>query len=262
MSGIRAGRRLATRVGGDLRQIERVEAPVLDFSPGWDAVYRAKTDSKKRNLHKRRRRQLAEQGRQLTVTRARTLAELEPALEAAFALHELRWAGRPDGSGFATPVGRRFNRSVLRVLATADVPRIVTLDLDGQAIAFHYYFALARRMYVYRLAFDPALARFSPGLVNTIDAIEAASDEGLERVEFLGGGERYKLELADGIDPLYQGLGLARTMRGRLFLEARLGAIHARRRLKRAPLLRRAYFEGLAPLRRFVRRLRRETAST
>ena len=44
--------------------------------------------------------------------------------------------------------------------------------------------------------------------MNTLDAIEAAAAEGATRVEFLGGAERYKLELADRLEPLYQGLGL------------------------------------------------------
>ena len=35
---------------------------MLDLSAGWDAVYRDKTNAKKRNLHRRRRRQLGEQG--------------------------------------------------------------------------------------------------------------------------------------------------------------------------------------------------------
>src|SRR5438105_6501078 len=207
--GLPKGSRLAAALGsGRLRLIERVEAPVLELGRGWDATYRAKTDSKKRNLHKRRRRQLSELGA-LEVTRARTLEELEPALEDAFRLHELRWSGRPDGSGFATETGKRFHRAGLRELAKLDAPRIVTLKLDGRPIAFHYFFAFCGRMYVHRLAFDPELSRLSPGLVNTLDALEAAGDEGLELVEFLGGAERYKLELSDRLEPLYQGLGLA-----------------------------------------------------
>ena len=261
--GLPGGSRLAAVAApGSLRLIERIDAPLLDMSDGWDAVYRAKTDSKKRNLHRRRRRQLGEQGRELAVECARSLDELEPALEAAFELHALRWAGRPDGSGFATPGGRRFNRAVLRALADRGVPRIVTLKLDGRPIAFHYYFALGKAMVVYRLAFDPALGRFSPGLVNTLDAIEAASAEGLERVEFLGGAERYKLELADRLAPLYEGLGFAATPQGRLAVAGRLGSIRARKRLKRSPMLRRAYFEGLAPARRALERARRAATAS
>jgi CelD/BcsL family acetyltransferase involved in cellulose biosynthesis len=254
--GLPQGSLLGRAAGDRLRLIERVEAPVLDLAGGWEAVYAAKTGSKKRNLHRRRRRQLAELGETLEVVRARTPEELRPALEDAFRLHDLRWEGRPDGSGFTTAKGIAFNRAALERLAEQDVPRIVTLKLDGRAIAFHYYFAVANRMYVYRLAFDPELSRFSPGLVNTLDALEWAGDEGLERVEYLGGDERYKLELSDRLEPLYQGLGLAGTPQGRAVVRLRLGSIRARRRLKRSPALHKLYFEGLAPVRRLADRLR------
>lgn len=254
--GIPGDSRLAASVPDDgLRLIERVEAPVLDLSAGWDAVYNEKTGSKKRNLHRRRRRQLSELG-ELTTTLARTPDELVPALEAAFALHERRWEGRPDGSHFATRVGKEFHRAAIRALAEQGIPRILTLELDGKPIAFHYYFLLAGRMYVHRLAFEPSLARFSPGLVNTLDALEAAAGEGARRVEYLGGGERYKLELADRLEPLHQGLGLARTPQGHAAVAARLGVIRARRRLKQSPALRRFYVDGLAPVRRAAARAR------
>ena len=148
LHGLPANSRIAAALGSHLDVIQRVEAQVLDLANGWDAVYRAKTSSKKRSLHRRRRRQLAELGR-LEVSVARRLEELGPALEEAFALHELRWEGRPDGSGFASATGKRFQRAILPGLAAGDVARIVTLRLDGRAIAFHYYFALAGRMYVH-----------------------------------------------------------------------------------------------------------------
>lgn len=258
--GLPAGSRIADALGRRLALIERIEAPVLDLAAGWDAVYRSKTTSKKRNSHRRRRRQLGELG-QLTVTVARELDELEPALEEAFRLHALRWEGRPDGSGFATPVGMRFHRAALRRLAAVDVPRIVTLRLDGRAIAFHYWFALAGCMYVHRLAFDPDLARWSPGLVNTLDAIEAAAVEGMTRVEFLGGGERYKVELADGFAPLYHGFGVASGIRGRAYAAAHVAGIRSRLRLKRSPRLHRLYLDGSAPARHLAGRLRGQRSS-
>jgi CelD/BcsL family acetyltransferase involved in cellulose biosynthesis len=251
---------LARAVGArSLHLIERVEAPVLDLSAGWDAVYATKANGKKRNLHRRRRRQLSELG-ELTTELATTADQLAAALEDAFRLHELRWAGRPDGSHFATPVGKQFHRAALRALADRGIPRIITLKLDGRAIAFHYYFLLAGRMYVHRLAFDPDYARFSPGLVNTLDALEAAAREGAELVEYLGGDERYKLELSDRLEPLHQGLGLARTPQGHVLAGARLGVIHSRRRLKRSHTLRRIYVDGLAPARRALARVRPASA--
>jgi CelD/BcsL family acetyltransferase involved in cellulose biosynthesis len=249
--GLPVRSRVAAAFGSAIEVIERVEAPVLDLTRGWDAVYQAKMSSKKRSFHRRRRRQLASLGR-LEVAVARTRPDLASALDEAIRLHALRWEGRPDGSGFVTTVGKRFHRAAIDLLAELDVPRIVLLKLDGRAIAFHYYLVLEGRMYVHRLGFDPALARFSPGLVNTLDAIEAAAAEGVTRVEFLGGAERYKVELADGFEPLCHGLGLASGLRARAVVAAQLGLIRLRLRLTRSPALHRLYLDGLAPLRRLA----------
>jgi CelD/BcsL family acetyltransferase involved in cellulose biosynthesis len=251
--GLPTRSRIGEALGPSVHLLERVEAPVLDLSPSWDAVYREKTNSKKRNLHSRRRRQLAELGK-LEVVVARGLEDLRPALEEAFRLHLLRWEGRPDGSGFATAAGQRFHREVLEALAELDVPRIVLLKLDGRAIAFHYYLAFEDRMYVHRLAFDPAFSRFSPGLVNTLDTLEAASAEGVNRVEFLGGAERYKIEFADRTEPLCHALGMAANSRARAAVAARLAMIRLRLRLKQSPSLQRFYLDGAAPIRRLAAR--------
>ena len=141
------------------------------------------------------------------------------------------------------------------MVATRSETRLVTLKIDGRPVAFHYYLVLEGRMYVYRIAFDPSFGRLSPGVINTLDAIETAAAEGATRVEFLGGAERYKVELADRLEPLCQGLGLACTLRGRAAVAARVGGIRMRMQLKRSPALRRFYFEGLAPARRMLGRL-------
>ena len=254
-SGLPAASRLVAELGPSrLRLVERSEAPVVDLGLGWDEVYRSKFSSKKRSHHRRRRRQLAELGH-VEVEVAKTATELERALEDAFRLHVLRWSGRPDGSGFATPVGRSFHHATVQALAPLDVPRIVTLKIDGRPIAFHYYLALEGRMYVHRIAFDPAFGRFSPGLINTLDAIEIAAAEGVTRVEFLGGAERYKVEIADHLEPLYQGFGLAGSLKGKAAVAGRVGGIRVRKRLKRSPAFRHFYFEGLAPARRLLGRV-------
>jgi CelD/BcsL family acetyltransferase involved in cellulose biosynthesis len=245
--GLAADSALARR----LRLIQRAEAPVLDIAEGWDAVYRRRTSGKRRSLHRRRRRQLQELG-EVTFAVARRPDELAAALEEAFRLHEARWRDRPEASGFATAAGRRFHRSALRALASADVARIALLGVGGRAVACNYFFVLGDRMYFHELAFDPEFARWSPGQVTTLDTLAAAAAEGVTRVEFLGGAERYKLELADRLEPLYQGLGLTSGPRGRAAVAVRTAAWRGRQRLKRTPV-RRLYYEGLAPARRMAR---------
>ena len=253
--GLPGESRLAAALGDlPFHLVERGESPVLDVEGSWEDVCKAKMSSKKRGQNRRRARNLAKLGT-VEVAVARTPDELAPALEDAFELHELRWNGRPDGSDFATPTGRRFHRAAILALAEVDVPRIVTLKVDGRPVAFHYFFSLEHRMYVHRMAFDPALAPYSPGWLNTLDTIELAAGEGVTRVEFLGGAERYKLELADRLEPLYEGFGLPGSLRGAAAAKARVSAIALRKRLKRSEGLRRFYFDGLAPARRLYGRL-------
>ena len=234
---------------GAVRMIERVEAPVLLMPDGWDEAYRAKTGSKKRNLHRRRLRQLGEVG-DVEFSVGRSREELEPLLEEAFQLHNLRWQGRPDGSTFGTEAGREFHRAALRRLADDDVLRIVLMRVGGKPAAFHYFFELDGTMVVHRLAFDPELARYSPGLVATLETLRVASEDGMTRVEFLGGNERYKLELADQEEPLYQAIGFARNPWGGLAARQRLASLSLRRRLKRSERLHRLYLGGFGSLRK------------
>jgi CelD/BcsL family acetyltransferase involved in cellulose biosynthesis len=232
---------LARTAGDDaLTLIERVAAPYMTMPEGFEARYVERTSSKTRNTHRRRRKQLDALG-DVRFRVARAPEELEPALAEAQRLHALRWEGRPDQSEFTSERGRPFHLAAIRRLAPLDTVRIVLCELDGVAIAHHYYFALEGRMIVHCLAFDPAYQEVSVGLTTNLETLRAASAEGLTTVEFLGGDERYKLELADGMAPLYQGIGLARGVRGTGAVVARRAMIDLRIRLRSSPRARRIY---------------------
>lgn len=253
--GVAANSRLATLSGPRrLRLFYRVAAPVLDLAEGWEAAYHRKTNSHRRRHHKHRRRQLAALGT-VEVSCARTFSELAPALEEAVRIHELRWRDRPDGSGFVTETGKRFNRAVLKELAEMDATRIAMLRIDGRPIAFCWYFLLEQRAFIHRLAFDPAFKRYSPGIVNALDSLELAAEEGATLVEFLGGAERYKVELSDRFEPLYLALGLPGSALGRAAVTTRAAWLGARDLAKRSELAQRIYRET-EPARRLVARRR------
>jgi CelD/BcsL family acetyltransferase involved in cellulose biosynthesis len=253
--GLPAGSRLVRVAGGDLVAHERVEAPVMVMPDGFDAAYRAKRGSKRRAEHRRRMRRLLENG-DAEFSIVRTLDELRPALEEGFRINSLRWEGRPDRSLFSTEAGHAFHRAVLPRLAEMGIPRILLLRSEGRAVAFQYWLAYHGSMVSCRRAFDPTFSRFSPGLLTMLHALEDASEEGLTRVEFLGGPEPYKLEFSDGFEPLYQGLGLATGLRGRVATRAELGVLALRRRVRHSEVLHKLYVDRLAPARRLAHRLR------
>jgi CelD/BcsL family acetyltransferase involved in cellulose biosynthesis len=225
--------------------VERVQAPVLDLRSGWEAVYTAKTSSRRRSLHRRRRRQLDELGKvELVLLLGED--ELEASLTDLFRIHDLRWAGRPDRSEFTSHRGLPFNVDVMARFARAGLARVLLLKLDGRASAFQYYLVFARRMFFYRLAFDPSYSRWSPGLLTTLAALEAAAAEGVERVEFLGDDEQYKIDLADSSEPLFECIGFASTRRGRLEAVAARRVLAARLRLKDTTLARQVREQAVA----------------
>jgi CelD/BcsL family acetyltransferase involved in cellulose biosynthesis len=210
-----------------LQLIERLEAPVLDLSDGWDAVYERKFSSRARQERRRHRRQLEQ------------LGSVE--IDEAARLYALRWRGRREGSGLLSDEGAKFYRSALLRLAEQDVPRVLTLRLDGRPVAANVYLRLSRTLYGLVMAFDPAFARYSPGSETLYAAFEDGANEGVTRVEFLGAATGHKQRFSDRVEPIYQGIGLARTVRGRLGADALLAGIRLRRRAKTSETARRLY---------------------
>jgi CelD/BcsL family acetyltransferase involved in cellulose biosynthesis len=221
---------------GRLPLLRLAGAPMLSLREGWDAAYVRRTSAKSRNQLRRRLRRLEELGA-VEFTTARMGTELDEALEQSFRLHELRWRTRRDAdlSGYASEGGRVFHRRAAQRLARDDVPRITLLRVDGRAIAFHYWLSHRGVMTVHRLAFDPAYGDCSPGLLATHEAIAQASAEGCTEVAFLRGEDRYKLELADRVEPVYW------TAAGRPIALLRRAELASRQRLKRARVLHRLY---------------------
>ena len=239
--GLTASSRLVAALpDGALRLVERLEAPVMELRGTWDEVYRERFAAKTRSERRRRLRKLSELA-PAEVLVARTPAQLVPALEDAYRVHRARWEGRRDMSGFVTPTGLRFHRSAVLALADLDVPRITVVRCGGRPIAFAFSLQFEGATYGVAMAFDPAYARFGPGLEAKLTSIEAAVAEGITRVELLGTDAPHKRPLTDRFEPVYQGIGLARTLRGRAESEGLLAAIHARRRLKHSQAARKVY---------------------
>jgi CelD/BcsL family acetyltransferase involved in cellulose biosynthesis len=235
-----SSRLVETLPTGALRLIERLEAPVMELRGTWDDAYRARFSAKSRSERRRRLRKLGELG-PVEVVVARAPAQLGPALEDAHRIYRLRWQGRRDMSGFVTPTGLRFHRAAVLALAPMDVPRITVVRCAGRPIAFAFSLHFAGATYGVTMAFDPAYAAYGPGLEAKLTSLEAAAAEGITRVELLGTDAPHKRPLTDRFEPVYQGIGLARTLKGRAASGALVAAIHARRRLKRSQVARRVY---------------------
>jgi CelD/BcsL family acetyltransferase involved in cellulose biosynthesis len=241
--GLPSGSHLAQIAGDRMAMIERVESPVTEMPDGWEAAYTRHASARRRSNDRRRDRQLSELG-DVNYSFATDGEAILKDLPAAFELHRMRWEGRPDGSSFGTPGGQRFQLDVLPRLADEGHFSMLTVRIDGRPAAFQAWFAIGTCVYLYRNGYAEAVGRFGPGLIALRRAMAAASDAGATRMEYLGGNERYKQELSDRLDPLYQGYGLARGPVGHLYVARARLSVAIRQRLKRSERLHQLYTSG------------------
>jgi CelD/BcsL family acetyltransferase involved in cellulose biosynthesis len=241
LSGLRAESLIvSTLPRGSLELIERIEAPVLEFGESWSDTYKERVSAKARSERRRHLRRLERFG-PVEIAVGRSGEEIGGLLGEASRIHQLRWNGLRDTSGFDSDVGQAFRRAVLARLARQGIPRLVTVSVGEQMIAFSLHLLFERTVYGMTMGFDPSFAAYSPGTETLFSSLESAAADGAVRVEFLGADMEYKRRLADGVEPLHEGLGLAGTARGRLAVEALTRGIRVRRRLKQSAAARRLY---------------------
>lgn len=170
-------RAACARSGRDLRIATRHERALLSGCGPGDAYLRATLESRRRKEADRQRRRLAELG-ELTFTVARSPAEVEPAMERFLDLEARGWKGAAGTALRLAPGGLGFGRDLARSMATRGDIRIAALELSGRPVAMGLVLTSRRRAFYIKTAYDEALARYSPGLLLTLDLTRHLLDDG------------------------------------------------------------------------------------
>jgi CelD/BcsL family acetyltransferase involved in cellulose biosynthesis len=71
--------------------------------------------------------------------------------------------------------------------------------LDGRALAMMYLLETDRTLCYLKGGYDPGFERHSPGMVLLASVLEDAFGRDVDRVELLGGDERYKLAFTSDV---------------------------------------------------------------
>jgi CelD/BcsL family acetyltransferase involved in cellulose biosynthesis len=110
---------------------------------------------------------------------------------------------RLEGSGWKTERGtaiasrtdtQRFYVRLAHWARDAGLLRLAFLRLDGRGVAFQLALEDRSAYYFLKGGYDPDAARFAPGKLLAHEMLRRAADAGLERFEFLGAAESWKLE--------------------------------------------------------------------
>ncbi|MBI3802508.1 MAG: GNAT family N-acetyltransferase [Nitrospirae bacterium] len=178
----RGGRRLGMRPS--------LETPILPMQGKWSSYFESVSGNLRRNL-RRRRRQLEEQGKVALVcvtgdSRDGGTAGLIPHLEEGFRIEAMAWKGAAgtaiDGNGGWS----EFYSEWAHTAAERGWLRLYFLKLDDRPIAFYYTLVYDQKLYYLKLGYDPAYARYSPGILLHQEILSAAFQEGLTELDFLG----------------------------------------------------------------------------
>ena len=172
------------------RTLER--SPYVTTTGTWEAFARERLSRNRRSQLGRARRRLEREGR-VGLEIADGRERPEELLAEAFRVEASGWKGDEGTAITSRPETLRFYREIARWAAGQGWLRIAFLRLDGRALATMLLLETGGVLYYLKGGYDPLFERFSPGVVLLGAVIEHACGNGIERVELLGGDERYKL---------------------------------------------------------------------
>lgn len=116
-------------------------------------------------------------------------AELGPWLDEAFRIEAAGWKGR-TGSALACDAERGlFYRGYAAAAARKGILRLCFLRIGGTAAAMQLAVEHGQRFWLFKIGYDEAFARCSPGTLLVAETIRYAAARGLCSYEFLGSVE-------------------------------------------------------------------------
>ena len=157
----------------------------VDFS-----TYLSQRPSAVRNTLRRCRAKLEKAGQLGIQIHTAPCDDLECAIDAYEAIYQRSWKPAetyPD-----------FIRQLCRLAARHGWLRLGVLTLDDQPIASQLWLFSAGTAYIFKLAYDPDAARYSPGTVLTAALMEQAIDrDHAVEIDYLSGDDTYKQDWMD-----------------------------------------------------------------
>jgi CelD/BcsL family acetyltransferase involved in cellulose biosynthesis len=182
---------------GGYRLVEEAlePSPWLELPDSLDALLADRS----RNLRSqvaRRRRALQREG-ELRLRAVHGGPNLQQDLEAFFELEAAGWKGEEGTAIAADNALAEFYRGFASRAAASGWLRLYMLELDGRLVAADYGCVFDGCGYLVKTAFDEDLGRLAPGLVLRAEVLGSSIEEGLDRYDFLGGPDAYKLRWAD-----------------------------------------------------------------
>jgi CelD/BcsL family acetyltransferase involved in cellulose biosynthesis len=157
---------------------------------------------------------------QVRISRCEDPADLGPALERLFALHQMRWSTRGEAGAFSVAARRSFYAEMSRAFLERGWLEFSSLALGHEIAATQFCFRYRDTVSLLQEGFDPRYTEDKVGYALRAHVLQRLMGEGVRCYDFLGGDDSYKLKFG-ATRSNYLDLHFAGSARGRLELQKR-----------------------------------------
>jgi CelD/BcsL family acetyltransferase involved in cellulose biosynthesis len=205
LSRLASDARFTTLLGDELvRHAATVETVVAQlgeaclFTDVHDDGFDLAKQAKKHKIRQRLRR-LGEQHDSVEFVE-HTGPSLEAGLDRLVSLHDRRWEeiDEPMQGLLAEPDRREFLLDAIRALDAEGMVTLLSIEADGTPVAVELDFIHENRVFLFKGAFDPEYAAFSPGQLLHHKVFEDGLADGIDVFDFCRGDAQYKRRWATG----------------------------------------------------------------
>jgi CelD/BcsL family acetyltransferase involved in cellulose biosynthesis len=180
-----AALREAYRRRGMVRVAQTDAYPTLALDESWHVPER-KFNAGRRSDFRRARRHAEKHGKVHFEVLSPAPAELAALLEEAWQVEAKGWKGE-RGSALAHDTERgAFYRRVAFAAARTGTLRLAFMRIDGKAVAMQLAIEADGRLWLFKIGYDEAYAKCSPGQQLMMEVVRWAASRRLRAVEFLG----------------------------------------------------------------------------
>lgn len=166
----------------------------VDLPGNWDAYLDILDNGAAKRIPYKKRK--FERAGKVTVRTVDAVEDLDEAFDLLIRLHNVRWASRGKPGVFSSTRFLEFHKRLAKLLLPQGMLRFRFLYLDGLPVAALYNFQHRGTEYFYQGGFDSGtMAKFSPGVLAHVYAIDDAIRTDTRRYDFMKGGTNsYKTE--------------------------------------------------------------------
>ena len=171
-----------------------VPSPTIALDAGWREP-ESRFNARRRSDFRRAARRAAEFGTVTCEVLAPAPGEFDALFDEAIAIEARSWKRAAGTAIVCDPAKEAFFRAYLRSACERGEGRVAFLRIDGRVVAMQLAVEWSGRYWLYKIGYDEAYARCSPGTLLMLHALRDAAQRGLTGFELMGDAEAWIADL-------------------------------------------------------------------